>query len=428
MAKGKNATALFEVIGKSKGLKPDAPKGGLATPRWWFRSGKSAAAAATPAASHAPGSSTAPSTPGHASSLAADALAPAAHPPEVTPPAPAPATDRTAAPAAPERTRLGPMTALPKDPAFPVSDSPRTGAARQSSPAADPPAAAVRPTATAGQSATAQTRANLSTAGPHAGSAVHVSRSDESASEPAERVHVDPERQEIHLRLTYTAAIVLAVALMVGVAVAVLIGRSWGQGWPGMSQPGTADLLSGPARPGVLQPAAQQGKLDFIDNDPAGMSAVGTPPRTPQTAEGGMATRGGPAAEPRAGVDARPASDVAPPARGGPTPQPGAAATLPATATGRVVGINYFIVQSYPDERDARAVVDLLARHGISTTIERNLPGYPRWHIVVTTQGFTSLRSPEAEALRRRIDQISADQARVDRRWKPLTPQGYRWR
>lgn len=252
-----------------------------------------------------------------------------------------------------------------------------------------------------------------------------------SAAAPGERLHVDPDRHEIHVRVSYATAIIVAVALLVSVVVAVLIGRSWGQGWPGLSQPATSDLLAGPPRPEVLQPTVRQGRLDFIDNDPAGMGSVGMPPRTPQTAEGGMARR----TDAAGGVtDARPASDIAsPPPAGSTSAQAvsgGQARTAAPSAVpaGRVVGINYFIVQSYPDERDARAVVDLLARHGIATTIERNLQGYPRWYIVVTTQGFTSLRSPEAEALRRRIDQISADQARVDRRWKPLTPQGYRWR
>lgn len=351
MAKGKNAAALFEVIGKSKGLKPSAPRGGLDAPRWWFKGSKSAEAAA-PASE-----SLAASTPAARATDAAPAPATKAVP--VVKPEPM---------VKPERSKLGPMTAL---------RAPVVAAGHGSEPAVD----------------AAEGSGNEGVTGGRA-------------------VLVDSDRQEIRFRLTYTSAAIVVVALLATVSVAVIIGRSWGRGAPADAQQSTVDLLAGPARPGVLQATPGQGKLDFIDADPAGLSAA---PRTPQTAEGGIASR--------AGTEARQASEI--------TPGPNTGGSAPAVATGpaaRVVGINYFIVQSYPDERDARAVVDLLARNGVATTIERNLPGYPRWYIVVTNQGFTSLRAPEAEALRRKIDQISADQARTDRRWKPLTPQGYRWR
>lgn len=354
MAKGKNAAALFEVIGKSKGLKPAAPRGGLDTPRWWFKGGRGAESAAS--AGESGGTVRSPA----AAPAAAGKSEPGVKPEPII---------------KPERSKLGPMTALRA------------------------PAAAAAPVT---EPAREQTEATYSE-GAAGGRAVVV---DSGA------VVVDSDRQEIRLRLTYTSAAIVVVTLVATVSVAVIIGKSWGSGGQVDAQKSTVDLLAGPPRPGVLQATPGQGRLDFIDADPAGLAAA---PRTPQTAEGGIASR--------SGADARQASDV--------TPGPSAGGTAAAVATGpasRVVGINYFIVQSYPDERDARAVVDLLARHGVATSIERNLPGYPRWYIVVTNQGFTSLRAPEAEALRRKIDQISADQARTDRRWKPLTPQGYRWR
>lgn len=347
MAKGKNAAALFEVIGKSKGLKPAAPRGGLDTPRWWFKGSKGAESAAPAGESG-----------GTARSPAAAPVAAAKAEPVVKP---EPMVK-------PERSKLGPMTAL---------RAPTAAAAPVTEPAREQ---------------------------------IKATHSEGAAGGGA--VLLDSDRQEIRLRLTYTSAAIVVVALLATLSVAVIIGKSWGGGRQADAQQSTVDLLAGPPRPGVLQATPGQGKLDFIDADPAGLAAA---PRTPQTAEGGIASR--------AGTDARQASEV--------TPGPSAGGTSAAVATGpasRVVGINYFIVQSYPDERDARAVVDLLARHGVATSIERNLPGYPRWYIVVTNQGFTSLRAPEAEALRRKIDQISADQARTDRRWKPLTPQGYRWR
>jgi hypothetical protein len=200
--------------------------------------------------------------------------------------------------------------------------------------------------------------------------------------------------------------------VLTAVVLAVIVGRQWGKGWNTADlQASTSDLLQGPANPEVLRASPGQGNSEYIDSgiQNPGSTDLLAAPRTPQTADG----------------TALPASSRSDPAGSS------AATPTPVVVAGkvpRVIGINYFIIQSYPSESDAREVVELLARNGVATTIERNLAGYPKWHIVVSAQGFTSMRAPEAEALRKRIDQISADQARSDRRWKPLTPQGYRWR
>ena len=370
MAKGKHSAALFEVIGKSKGMRPEPQKGSLSTPRWWFKGGKGQDQAAVVPVVATPATARAPSS------------VPLAAPVPVVVER-APAAPSIAAPSnetKPERAAraLGPMSALPR-------------------------MAAV----------TAVTEDDVETR--PAPSKVHVQAGaapSSAAEEGPKKVHVDPDRQEIRMRLSYTSAIVVVFALAVTVALAVVIGNRLGGGWGTADlNASTAELLNGPANPAVLNAKPGQGRSAPVYNDPVGLGATETRsplseiPRTPQTADGRTAQ---PASAKSPGVN--------------PTP-PTTAGRVP-----RVVGINYFIVQSYPEEADARAVVELLAQAGVPTTIERGLVGYPKWNIVVTSQGFTSLRAPEAETLRKRIDQMSADQGRADKKWKTLTPQGYRWR
>lgn len=227
----------------------------------------------------------------------------------------------------------------------------------------------------------------------------------EDIPQEEKKVAVDPDRQEVAFRLSYTTLGIIAGALVIVVVLTVYIARG---------RPGTAgsDTMAA-ASPSVLNVRKQGDSANplLAGADGVGNSATSNPDDTPTSAR----QPNQPLPPPQLAADPEPPSTNATP-------------IAPPTKADRIVNLNYIIVQSYPDAKDAQEVVALLAAKGVPTTIERNLAGYPKWHIVVTTEGFPKISSPEFNALRKRIDQVSADQARKDKKWKPLTPMGYRWR
>lgn len=330
MAKGKNSAALFEVINKSKGLKPGAAgqrAGGLATPRWWFGKSKPPQEPSRPSASDArPVSGGGPVAP---VAKSADKPGPAS----LSTPATAPSPGR--------------------DPAGP-----------------------------------APTRPVLASAG---------------GEDDAGGIRVDNDLQEIRFKLSFTTAAVLAFTLVVLIGVAVMVGRSWtGRGSVTAGSETTAALLSGPADPGVLDARPGQRGSNADDASPAAGGSGG-------------------AAVPPTGLPPRPPQNTS-----GSPDQP----TAQAGRESRVVGMNYIIVQSYDttEAGEAKAVVDLLSSKGVAATVESNLTGFGKRLVVVSIEGFARVNSPEYQKLRRQIDQISADQAQRDRRFRRFEPTGYRWR
>lgn len=63
---------------------------------------------------------------------------------------------------------------------------------------------------------------------------------------------------------------------------------------------------------------------------------------------------------------------------------------------GRNLDLNYVIVQSYYTQAEAEAAVEVLAKHNINATVEKNLPGWSRadrdFYSVVSADGFAKLR------------------------------------
>src|SRR5687768_15424742 len=82
---------------------------------------------------------------------------------------------------------------------------------------------------------------------------LHVAAPDPTASARpgAVNVAVNPERQEIAFKLTYTSAIVSAFALVVVLALVYLVGRRMSNG-PTPVLANTAEILKGEANPRVL--------------------------------------------------------------------------------------------------------------------------------------------------------------------------------
>src|SRR6185295_18713750 len=65
--------------------------------------------------------------------------------------------------------------------------------------------------------------------------------------------------------------------------------------------------------------------------------------------------------------------------------------------TARTVGLNYVVIQSYPDQKMAEEAVKILHEGGIDATIER-LPAWsnkPTWVQVVGLTGFEKTSSPQ---------------------------------
>ena len=95
----------------------------------------------------------------------------------------------------------------------------------------------------------------------------------------------------------------------------------------------------------------------------------------------------------------------------------------------RTVGLNYVIIQSYPEQKQAEEARDVLAKAGISTTIEKGLRGLnPNWFIVVGTDGFARIRSTEYETYVKHVQQVSDSYTNSKKKsFKAFEPMGYKW-
>lgn len=236
-------------------------------------------------------------------------------------------------------------------------------------------------------------------------------------------VETDADRQEVKIRLSYHMVGIVAFGVLITLLLAIFVGKELSNSHT-VSTETTPQLLAGPAHPEVLNPP----------HAGTGGQGSATPAAESESENGqGAAPGNGPTPIPGPGPSVVPT--VVPAGGGNESKSSAASQNLPAGAApavvnghvSRVVGLNYLIVQSYPDEAAAKAAVDLLAKNGIPATIERGLNGFPKWDIVVTAQGYPK-GSPDTEVLRKKIDQISADQSRKDKKWKLWTPLPYRWR
>lgn len=197
-------------------------------------------------------------------------------------------------------------------------------------------------------------------------------------------VRVDRARQLITFRFSYTSAAIASFAVLVIIGLAFVVGRHTSRG-PASDDP----FFSAPLRADVLE-VARPGSV----SDPV--------------------------------AEVVPAPEV-PPARN----DPPAAGATPA-APGRVIGLNYVVVQSFADEKLARDAQQMLAEAGIETTIERGLSGYagPTWHCLVGTRGFESAVGESHPDYARYVASIRevGRQFAARVRSKEFVPQRYKWR
>ena len=314
MAKGKRATALFEVMSKAKsaGGGPGRPGGGIPTPKWWFRS-----------------------------------------------------TNRG------EVKTLAPTTSdtgdIPEDIPQPVEKVRRLS----------PPLA----------------------------TSIDVPESTPTA--PAPRVQpfevaVDSDRQQINLRLSYTSALIGGFGLCVLVGIAILIGKSLSKGpAAAVADVDTRVLRQGPANPGVANVSRRPDAGGVREEDNSRGPSTGT--RTPQQPQNGFN-------EPR------------PPS------------TFFTDDPRRQFGLNYMIVQSYPDRDTAKKVAEFLTSNGVPCTVESNLPNWrlaqwPEGCTVVGLRGFSKIQNnPAFDQYKKLITDLSSRFTANGRtRFMSFQPQPYKW-
>jgi hypothetical protein len=78
----------------------------------------------------------------------------------------------------------------------------------------------------------------------------------------------------------------------------------------------------------------------------------------------------------------------------------------------RIIGLNYLLIQNYPNQASATEARDFLVQNGIACTVEKVPPGFfcpdPNWMSVITSRGFDreALRSPEYDAFKRQIEKL----------------------
>ncbi len=223
---------------------------------------------------------------------------------------------------------------------------------------------------------------------------------------PAERpvdVKVNPDRQEISFKLTYTSAVVGGFALLVVLSLAYIIGRKMTAGPASAvaAAVSTSEIRKKAPQTSVLELAKARSNRESIStitpdgDESANIIDPGATKRTP------------------------------------PTPPPLVNAAPPQPFNGkRLINQNYAIIQSFPPEEKAFAeeAVKRLAEAGIGATIEKGLSGWPpTWSIVVGTIPFERTKDNAVyNTYRDKILAVSAQYAGKSR-WKKFDPQLKKW-
>lgn len=207
-------------------------------------------------------------------------------------------------------------------------------------------------------------------------------------------VQIDRTRQFIKVHFSYTSAAIVGFAVLVALVLAFVVGRS-GSSTAEVPENGLTSqaIRAGAITPGVLDVNAtnNQGGL-------AGQMISESPPAA--------ATNNAAAASGRA---------VAPPA----------AAVVDNGQ--RIVGMNYVIVQSYPEEKEAQEAVQLLIQNGVGATVVKGTAYAPRWYSVVGVTPFDRLSgNQQYQAYVAQINQLS-DKFAGNSRFKRFEPRPYKW-
>ncbi len=203
---------------------------------------------------------------------------------------------------------------------------------------------------------------------------------------------LDRDLHELTLKLRYTTAIVAGFAVFVVIALAYITGRHLGRGpQASYAGPTSSQIRTGRVTPGALEvgrssrPAAPSVEVPAT---PAGNDAVKPVTQTP--------------------------------------PEPAAVEGT----NQRIIGMNYVIVQAYPDRKVAEKAAEMLTRSSIPCTVEP-APG-PQWHKewahVIGTTGFRSvLRNPQYDEYVAAIRTVG-DKFAAGTRFNKFEPTAIKWK
>jgi hypothetical protein len=214
-------------------------------------------------------------------------------------------------------------------------------------------------------------------------------------SRPSVRVSVDSSEQTIKLVLSYGSAAVAAFSLMVVLALTFVLGKhSVKEPLPLLADRTTEEVRRDAPRREVLNVAAE-------------------PAIVPEV------------------VTTKPLSKSAPQIKwNDPSRAP---ATFVADDVERMIGLNYVIIQSYPDKKDADAARELLCKREILCTVEPTPANWfsnngQTWYSVIGIKGFSKIRdSDEFKRYIASIMQVS-DEFAGKSRFKRFEPTPYKWR
>ncbi len=221
---------------------------------------------------------------------------------------------------------------------------------------------------------------------------------DTSPSRPGVRIAIDSLDQTISLILSYGSAAVAGFTVVLMIGLAFVMGRHSGRGpLPLLAERTTEEVRQDKPRADVLDVGRDQTHAPITPT-----RSVSTPTSIAK-----------PSPKPQTWNDPRPPSTYV--AKDGP----------------RVVGLNYVIIQSYPDQADAENAMKLLIKRGIECTVE---PAPASWshstykmYSVIGKLGFDRIRSsPDFEQYKDAILKVS-DEFAGRSKFKRFDPSPLKW-
>jgi hypothetical protein len=406
MAKRKDSVALFEVITAAKkkeaaraaaasaaaaSPKP-APPAALRTPKWWFKGKKANADGSTVAAA----AYTTPALPPPADDDPTQFAAPAPYDPTTA--APAPGVVQRVVPAGytapPERVTIPTASAAAEDLGMTVD-----------------PFGLDHPVPTEPAYPDKPRRSLLRSFG------------------GAKKVNLDPDRREVTVRFRYTTAIIVGFAVCVAVGLAYVTGRHANKAKATATGVSSDQVKRGPILAGVLDVAPTDRTLTTNGGGAGGATDA-------DSNEGDASHAQPPKDRPKTAGPTPPATPTGSQPKIGAQPKPGVDPKLPGEANGvetqlpRSVGLNYVVVQSYPDRKSADDAQKALEDAGIPCSVVKGLRDFAadNFWSVVGTHGFSSIRNNPAYT--RYEDSILAVSKKYagTSKYKKFEPTAYRWR
>jgi hypothetical protein len=242
----------------------------------------------------------------------------------------------------------------------------------------------------------------------------------------------DPERQLVRFQLSYTGALVSAFTLIVAIALSYMVGRqTTHHPKPALAEQTTEELRNGPAFAEVLDvgndaeapvamavgPAARASSSATAQQEATGTASARQQPAKTNAAD---STQGQSRTQAGTAVAARPNQWT----------EPKPPSTFMVSDENRTVGLQYVIIQSYPEEEKplAEGAMRILNEQGVLCTVERGLPYAPTWYCVVGITGFARTKEvPEYDAYVARVQKVS-DQFAGSSKFKKFEPKPFRWR